>query len=132
MIPRLARGRKINVANAAGNRRDEDLLAFGGQIATMYDRILVCDPDPRRRARGQTSGVIREGILAAGFPESALSMELDELRAVRLALAESRPGDLVVLQADDIDDVIRLCTDLRARLEAGESPSDLNEELLGA
>lgn len=130
VLPRIARGKRINVANAAGNRRDEDLLAFGAQIAKMYDRVLVCDPDPRRREVGQTSALIRKGVLSTGFPESALSMEIDELKACRRALAESRPGDLVVLQADDIEAVIALCTSLRARLEAGESPSDLNEELL--
>ena len=130
VLPRLARGRRINVANAAGNRRDEDLQAFGAQLATMYDRIIVCDPDPRRRAEGQTAAVICEGIRAAGFPEDRLSVELDELRAAGRALAESRPGDLVVLQTDGVDDVIALCTRMRARLEAGEAPSDLNEELL--
>ncbi len=130
ILPRLAPGKRINVANAAGNRRDQDLHAFGAQLATMYDRIYVCDPDPRRRERGATAEVIRGGILSAGFPEADLTMELDELRAARLALANSRPGDLVVLQADGVDAVIALCTSLRARLDAGESPADINEELL--
>ncbi len=129
-LPRLAAGRKINVADAAGNRRDQDLRAFGTQIASMYDRIIVCDPDPRGRKHGATADVVIEGIRAAGFPEDALTRELDEGTAVRMALAEARPGDLVVLQADDVQGTIDLCNRLRERLEAGESPGDLNEELL--
>jgi UDP-N-acetylmuramyl tripeptide synthase len=130
VLPRLAPGRKINVANASGNRRDEDLAAFGAQIGTMYDRIILCDPDPRRRARGATAHVIRNGLLDAGFDKASFTLELDEARALRMALAESRPGDLVVLQADDVDGAIGLLQSLRARLEAGENPAELNAELL--
>lgn len=129
VLPRLASGRKINVANAAGNRRDEDLFAFGKQVATMYDRIYLCDPDPRRRAVGETAKVIEAGIREGGKGDE-LIVELDEGRALRRALAESRPGDLVVLQADDIGSAIALCRELQVRLEAGESPADINEELL--
>lgn len=132
VLPRLARGRKINVANAAGNRRDEDLRAFGAQLASMYDRIILCDPDPRRRSEGETAAVIQQGILGAGFPDASYTLELDEAKALRMALAESRPGDLVVLQADDIQSAIALLNDLRVRLEAGESPAELNAELLNA
>lgn len=131
LLPSLASGRKINVANGVGNRLDEDLVTIGRQLATMYDRILISDPDPRGRQAGATTERIRQGLLDAGFPEEALDVELDEMTACRRALAESRPGDLVVLQADDVEAVVGLCTDLRARLEAGESPADLNEELLG-
>lgn len=129
VLPRLASGRKINVADASGNRRDEDLRAFGETIGGMYDRIYLCDPDPRGRAAGETSAMIREGLLAGGFDESQLTMQPDEGIAFRAALAESRPGDLVVLQADDIEGAIALCKDLKLRLDAGESPHHLNEEL---
>ncbi len=132
VLPRLTRGRKINVANAAGNRRDEDLRAFGAQLASMYDRIVLCDPDPRRRSKGETAAVIQEGILGAGFDREAFTLELDEGKALRMALAESRPGDLVVLQADDIGAAIALMHEMRGRLEAGEAPSDINTELLNA
>lgn len=129
VLPRLATGRKINVADASGNRRDEDLLAFGATIGDMYDRIYLCDPDPRGRKEGETSAVIRKGLLASGFDEAKLTMEPSEEKAVRAALAESRPGDLVVLQADDIEGAIALCKSLKSRLEAGESPHQMNQEL---
>ncbi len=130
VLPRLAHGRKLNVANAAGNRRDEDLREFGQTLAGIYDRIYVCDPDKRRRQEGETAGIIVEGILSTGFAEEQVILELDEARALRMALAESRPGDLVVLQADDVGAAIKLCQELQRRLEAGESPADLNQKLL--
>ena len=129
-LPRLGTGRRINVANASGNRRDEDLRAFGAAIAGMYDRIFLCDPDPRRRTQGATAAIIQDGIASSGFDMGALTLELDEGRALRMALAESRPGDLVVLQADNVEAAIGLLNELRGRLEAGESPAQLNEELL--
>ncbi len=130
VLPRLATGRKLNVANGAGNRMDEHLRAFGATIAGMYDHIYLCDPDPRRRRTGETAAVIREGILDAGFAEESLSMIMDESRALRQALADSRPGDLVVLQADDVPAAIALCQGLQARLDAGETAEALNRELL--
>lgn len=131
VLPRLTRGRTITVANSAGNRRDQDLDAFGRTIAGMYDRIYLADPDPRRRHPGETVERIAEAIRGAGFDEAQLVIELDEGRAFRMAIAESRPGDLVVLQADDVDGAIRLCRSIQMRLDAGESPVDLNRELLG-
>lgn len=130
VLPRLAAGRKLNVANAAGNRRDEDLRSFGATIAGMYDHIYLCDPDPRKRSIGETAAVIAQGIRSTGYPEQSLSVMLDEARAMRQALADSRPGDLVVLQADDVTGAISLCKALKQRFDEGATADELNNELL--
>ncbi len=130
VLPRLTNGRKINVGNGTGNRRDEDLKAFGAALATHYDRIYITDPDPRGRAPGETARVVEQGILEAGFPSDAVTIEPIEAEAIRRALAESRGGDLVVLQVDDVEAAIRLCRDLEARLRTGDSPAALHRDLL--
>lgn len=125
VLPRLTRGRKLNVACCAGNRRDEDLEAFGKTIAGMYDRIYVDDADPRGRPPGETPRFIAEAIRATGFPEDQVVIEPDEMAAAKRALADSRPGDLVVLQVDDVERMLRFCQDLQARIEAGESAAEV-------
>lgn len=118
VVEHLAAGRTINVACAAGNRREEDLQAFGATIAHMYDRIILTDADPRGRRPGETPRIVADGALEAGFDKDRLDIEPDEPTAQRRALEEARPGDLVVLQVDDIDATVRFCQDLQARIEA--------------
>ena len=119
----LMPGRKIRLASGVGNRRGEDILAFGEAMAGYYDHIVLCDSDPRERTRGETARLVRQGLIRGGFRETAVSLVLDEPAAVRATLAMARPGDLVVLQADDIDGVIRGVLEFKRERE-GDLRSD--------
>lgn len=126
VLPELARGGRIlNVANASGNRRDEDLLAFGRTLAEMYDVIYLADPDPRGRARGETARVVQEGVRAGGFATENLHVILDEAEAIRAALDDAEPGDLVVLQ---VDHVRRAIEHVRARQDRTARPAARTRE----
>lgn len=124
VLARLTKGQKINVAGGAGNRTDKDLQAFGATIGKMYDRIYLADADPRGRAPGDTPRQLAKGILSAGFPENKLVIEDDEMKVTRMAIDAARPGDLVVLQADDVEGVIRLCRELAAEQQSAKQSSD--------
>lgn len=103
VLPDLARGgRVLNVGSAAGNRRDEDLVAFGEALAPMYDVIYLSDSDPRHRERGETPRHILKGLKKAGFPEDKVRVFPSESDAIERALDDAGDGDLVVIQADDI------------------------------
>ncbi|MGB0652231.1 MAG: cyanophycin synthetase [Thermoplasmatota archaeon] len=116
VLPGLTRGRCLNVANASGNRRDEDLQGFGAQIATMYDRILLSDADPRGRPAGETPDVIRKGILSTGYDEAAVTIMDSEMDAIDTALDEAQAGDLIVFQVDDVQGAIEKVRGLQRRL----------------
>ncbi|HWG90786.1 MAG TPA: cyanophycin synthetase [Candidatus Thermoplasmatota archaeon] len=116
VLPYLSHGRRINVGSASGNRRDQDLEAFGRTLAGMYDMIFLCDPDPRGRAPGETAQVIERGILSTDFPASRLFVYEDELDAIDAALAEARDGDLVVVQADDIRAAVQRVREVKEEL----------------
>ena len=116
VLPAIARrGRIINVANGSGNRRDEDLIAMGETLASMYHHVVLCDPDPRGRAPGETADLIRDGLRRAGFPDTNLQLVSEESEAIEIALDMAREGDLVVLQADDVEDAIRRVRARQAR-----------------
>lgn len=119
----LMPGRKIRMASGVGNRRREDILAFGEALAGYYDHIVLCDSDPRERTPGETARLVRQGLIQVGFRESAVSLVLDEPAAVRAALDRARPGDLVVLQVDDIDGVIHAVLEYK-RERDGDHQSD--------
>ena len=69
----------------------------------QYEVIVREDVHPRGRERGETGGLVMEGIeegRAQGARAGHAEIVPDELEACRSALDRSRPGDLVVLCVD--------------------------------
>ncbi|GAA5174765.1 cyanophycin synthetase [Modicisalibacter zincidurans] len=114
LICRLPARRRIGVASAPGNRRDEDLVALGEQLARMHDALYIYETDPRGRAAGETAALLGRGAespAAAGHAGRGdhvcrVALIMDENQAIDAAFAEADQGDLLVLLIDDIDSVI--------------------------
>lgn len=101
LLHRLPARRRVCAGNGSGNRRDEDLREFGTILAGIYDEVVLSDPDPRGRELGETPRLIQEAAVEAGMPPGRIHHAASEEAAMEAALALARPGDLVVLQADD-------------------------------
>ncbi len=114
-IKGLMPGRKIRMASSAGNRRDSDLLDFGLALSKYYDHIILCDPDPRQRKIGETTKIVKQGLLNGGFTEDMISIIKDEREATQAALDMANTGDLVVLQVDNINQVISDTLDYKGK-----------------
>jgi cyanophycin synthetase len=101
------------------NRRDVDVVAMGTVIGDGFDRVLLYqDRGHRDRADGELNALLRRGI-AAGRRVAETAETVGELAAVETALADVRPGDLLVLGVDSIEEALAF---LRPRLEGGDSP----------
>ena len=100
----LARPSRIGVIATAGDRRDEDMRELGDIAAQHFDVVVVReDVALRGRERGETAGLVAEGVRARWRPAPAASRSrwsLDEIDAVRHAMARANPGDLVVICVD--------------------------------
>jgi cyanophycin synthetase len=95
--------RRTAVYSAAGDRRDEDLIRQGEMLGDAFDRVVLYeDQYVRGRAPGEIARLFRQG-LAAGERVTDVSDYQGALRAVEMVLREARPGDLLMIQADDID-----------------------------
>jgi cyanophycin synthetase len=124
--------RAIGVIGMPGDRRDEDMRAYGALAATAFDEVIVReDKNLRGRAPGETAALVVSGIRAdraasnghavAGSGNghataasgtghvraSKVDKILDEAAAVRTALRRANPGDLVVMCVDDAIGVYR-------------------------
>lgn len=102
LIEGLAQQKKIGVATAPGNRRNEDLAALGAQLAAMCDRLYVYETDARNRERGETAKLIHDGAAGAGTGCQVETI-MDESAAVDRAIADAAPGDFLLLLVDDIE-----------------------------
>jgi cyanophycin synthetase len=107
LIPHLSPGRRIRMAAGTGNRRDEDIREYGLTISKYYDHVVVADTDPRGRPLGEVAGLVKEGLIEGGLKEENITLVFDGREATRAALDMARKGDVVVLQADDVQTVLQ-------------------------
>ena len=102
---------RVAVVATAGDRRDEDMRALGRVAARYFDDVIVReDRSTRGRDRGETAGLILEGVRAAmaeGARAGHVEVVVDEMEATRRALDRSRSGDLVVLCVDHANEVFK-------------------------
>lgn len=115
-IKALMPGRKIRMASGVGNRRKEDILEFGVALSNFYDHIILCDSDPRERNVGETAQIVQEGLIKGGFKPDRITKVLDEREATKVSLEMAKLGDVVVLQVDNIEQVIKDVLDYKTKL----------------
>jgi cyanophycin synthetase len=106
-VARMQADRRIGVVTMPGDRRDEDLREMG-EIVSVLDYVVVKEHDKYRRGRpaGDVARLIAEGLEAGGLAPGAHEAVLPEPEAVARALEIMRPGDVVVILADDSLDVL--------------------------
>jgi len=116
MLPFISSGKKIRMAVGTGNRRTLDIIDFGVSLAEFYDYIVITDTDPRDRVPGETCNLVQKGLIKQGYSKENISIILDGREATQKALKMASDGDIVVLQADDIDQVIQDVMDYKIML----------------
>ena len=96
-------GRRICVIAAPGDRRDEDIREVARAAAGLCD-LYICRRDDSLRGRGpqEVPELLREGFLSAGVPEDRIRVVPSEAEAIMAGLRAARPGDLLLLFADDL------------------------------
>ncbi|RDD60440.1 cyanophycin synthetase [Ferruginivarius sediminum] len=107
LVSSLTANKRIAVASAPGNRRDEDLMALGAQLARMHDALFICESDPRGREIGEAAELLRRGAEEAAASHCKAEVVLVEHDAVERAFDAASEGDLLVLLVDDIDSAIQ-------------------------
>ncbi len=106
-LPHITKGRKIVVAHGTGSRLDAHIQTFGAALCDVYDHIIVTDADPRGRPPGETSQLVRSGVLDTGFAAQEIEIINDPVKALAHAFAIVQPGDLIVVQADEVEPVLQ-------------------------
>lgn len=124
----LPHERRLAVYSAAGDRRDEDLVRQGQILAGAFDSVyLYEDHYLRGRADGEIMGLFRRGLSGGGRVRSVREFR-GSLKAVEAALKALRAGDLLLLQADKVDETLDF---VKAYLASGVPGReiDLNEAM---
>jgi cyanophycin synthetase len=114
--------RRSIVFTVAGDRRDEDIVRQGTIIGDLFDMIVLYEDTC---TRGRADGVV-VSLMRQGLEDSTRVTETHETRgeinAIDLALNALRPGDLLVIQADTIDQTLRHVQDVLERRVSWTEP----------
>ncbi|MFL5350992.1 cyanophycin synthetase [Archangium sp.] len=99
----MPHSRRAAVFTAAGDRRDVDIIRQAEIIANAFDRAVVFeDACNRGREDGAVLALLREGF-ARGSRLKEVVEARGEQRAIEMCLRQVRPGDLVLIQVDQVE-----------------------------
>jgi cyanophycin synthetase len=94
------------VYSVAGDRRDCDIIRQGELLGSAFDRVLLYED---HYLRGRSPGEII-GLLRAGMANSRRAKEMHAFNtwtsAADAALRLVRPGELLLVQADVVDQAV--------------------------
>lgn len=106
-------GRVIRLSEGTGDRKTEDIIEFGQALAHYSDYHIIADTAPRGRRLGETAELMRDAMIEVGVQEENVEIILNETEAVKKALEMGEPGDLVILQINNIQKVSEQILDFK-------------------
>lgn len=114
-VRRMEAESSVAVISVPGDRSDGDMNAFGELAGRTFKRVVIREDDNTRgRPSGEISRILSEAAQQGGLSDENVLIELKELEAVKVALAESERTDLVVLMVDKPAKVWEMLTGLGA------------------
>jgi cyanophycin synthetase len=107
------------VYTAAGDRRDSDLVRQGELLGDGFDRVVLYEEEhcTRGRGPGEIISLFRQG-LAGRRRVSQVEEVRGALPAIQALLESARPGDLLLVQVDLVEETVEL---MRRRLAGGSA-----------
>jgi cyanophycin synthetase len=110
------RGRRVTgVIGVPGDRDDMVVDQAGRAAARGFERIIIKeDRDTRGRRRGEIAGLLRRAVMSEA-PGRDCRVALDEIAAMRMAIEEIGPGDVVVIFYEKLDPALSLLKQFGAK-----------------
>lgn len=110
--------RRTCVYSTAGDRRDIDIVRQGELLGQAFDRVILFeDHYLRGRQPGEIIGLFRKGLESAKRTKEIVEV-VGATAAAETALTSTQPGELVLLQADTVDETVLWLRDYLAALDA--------------
>lgn len=112
------------VYSAAGDRRDSDMITMGQLLGENFDRVILYeDHYIRGRADGEITELFRQGLAQSQRVRQVEAVR-GAVKSVEYALNSVQPGDLLLIQADAIDETVHC---VRQYVEALAAPAQVAE-----
>jgi cyanophycin synthetase len=114
-LEQLPHPRRSAVYSAAGDRRDGDLIRQGELLGDAFDRVILYEEEHcvRGRRDGEIIALFRRGLSGRRRVKKIEEVQ-GAVRAVEVALESGRPGELLLVQVDRVDETVELVRRLLA------------------
>ena len=107
--------RRIALYSTAGDRRDDDMIRQGQMLGHFFDRVVLYEGAyVRGREPGDIMQLFREGM-AIGARINDYLCFASWTDAVNCILSDVQVGDLILIQADSVDESVAFFRDLMTR-----------------
>jgi len=111
---------KVGILTGVGDRRDEDIIAYGKIAGEIFDVVIIrMDKDTRGRNGDEIAHLLRVGIQESGNNPHVLQID-DEIEAIEYAVNVYNDNSLIFLGAEHIDGVLNQMKNMQSKTEAGE------------
>ena len=129
VIEKFPHPRRTAVYTTAGDRRDCDMLAQGEMLGAAFDRVILYeDHYLRGRPKGEIISLFRQGVEKGGRTKEIL-VTWSAPDAAEMAMSTIEAGDLLLLQADTVDETVDWIKTFVAQLaEKKQAAADLEVE----
>jgi cyanophycin synthetase len=122
-IDKFPQTSRICVYTTAGDRRDIDIIRQGELLGEAFDRVVLYEDHYKRgRADGEIMGLLRQGLKSATRAKEIIEV-VGANKACETAMDLAQPGELVLMQADTIDETVQWLRDYLEAL-AAKNPTD--------
>jgi cyanophycin synthetase len=128
VIEKFPHERRVAVYTTAGDRRNTDMVAQGEMLGNAFDRVILYeDHYLRGRPKGEIISLIREGV-EKGSRTKDIQITWSAPDAAELAMKLVQPGELLLLQADTVDETVEWIKNFVARLTEKKQAAEMDEE----
>ena len=104
---KLGASRLVGVIGVPGDRSDENAVAIGEIAGKYFDYLYIKeDEDLRGRNPGEIAKLMEHGILSAGKSKDDIEIILSETQALKIAMSNGKPGDLIIVFYDKLDEIL--------------------------
>ena len=108
---------KVGIIAGVGDRREKDIIGVGEESGKIFDEIIIRhDRDTRGRSEQEIKELLFDGINRVA-PGKKVSVCPKETEAIACAVANAKPGSLIVLLSDDVTAALKLLKKYKERVE---------------
>ena len=112
--------RRTAMYTVAGDRRDSDIIQVGELLGDGFDHVIIYEAHTiRGRRPGEIAQLVRKGLTSGGRVRVVDEID-DTIAAMEFALNNVKPGELLLLQADAIDETMDFVRNYLDRLNRRE------------
>ena len=105
----LKHRRMVGIIGVPGDRSNRSVKELGRIAGSNFDYIYIKeDKDRRGRKPGEISEILQSGVKSSGFCMTNLSIILDEEEALKTAIDNALPGDLIIIFFERYEPLLNL------------------------